>query len=124
MKKNFLVSLLSLMATQSFGATVKSAKLDASEKNILIDVTYSGGCGKHDFSLKIGGCLESYPVRCSAQLVHKTDDACEAMISETIVISLEKAGLTDSYYESASLTITGDKDWQTNKASQANVRLP
>jgi len=124
MKKMFLVSVLSLMAAQSFGATVKSAKLDASKKNILIDVTYGGGCGKHEFSLEVGGCLESYPVQCGAQLVHKTDDICEAMISETIIISLEKEKLTDSYYKGASLTITGDLDWQTNKASKVFVKLP
>jgi hypothetical protein len=124
MKKMLMVGVLSLMATQSFGAEVKSAKLDASKKNILIDVTYGGGCGKHDFSLQVGACMETSPVKCSAQLVHKTDDACEAIIGETIVISLEKARLTDSYYKRASLTITGDKDWQTNMPSQVNVRLP
>src|SRR5688500_223643 len=117
MKQMILVGVLSLLAMQSFGATVKSAKLDESQKNILIEVTYGGGCAKHDFSLKMGSCLESYPVQCSAQLIDNTVDPCEAIINKTITISLEKAGLTDSYYERASLVITGDKDWETNKES-------
>lgn len=124
MRKMLVASVLTLMASQSFGATVHSAKLDESKKNILIDVGYSGGCGTHEFSLDVGACMESYPVQCSAKLIHKSKDICEALISETVVISLEKAGLTDSYYERASLTIIGDEDWQTSKPTQATVQLP
>ncbi|NJM09747.1 MAG: hypothetical protein HC883_02295 [Bdellovibrionaceae bacterium] len=124
MKKAFVLVFVSFLASQSFGATVKSAKLDASKKNILIDVVYGGGCGKHDFSLEVGLCFESSPVSCTAELIHKTDDTCEALIGDTIVISLKKAGLTGSYYEGASLTITGDLDWETNKPSKVTVKLP
>lgn len=123
MKKLFSILILGTITTQSFGATVKLAKLDSSKKNILIDVVYSGGCGKHDFTLKLEGCAESFPVQCSAQLIEKTDDFCEALISSTVVISLEEYKLNDSYYERASLKITGDKD-ETGKSSSATVRLP
>lgn len=124
MGKMFAIVLMSLMATQSFGATVRSAKLDASKKYILIDVIYGGGCGEHEFSLNLGLCLESSPVQCGAELVEKTNDACEAIVYNTVVIPLEQYKLNDSYFKEGSLTITGDKDWQTNEPSRATVRLP
>ncbi len=111
-------------APSAFAAQVKSAKLDAQKKNILIDVTYGGGCGEHEFSLKMEGCAESMPVQCHADLIEKTDDGCLALISATVTISLKEYGLTESYYRNGSLTIYGDKDWQTNKLSSATVRLP
>lgn len=124
MKILLTLAAMSLVASQSFGATVVSARLDSSNKNILIDVVYGGGCGDHDFSLRYGPCLETFPVQCSAELVHKTNDTCEALIQNTVMISLEKEGLTDPYFEKAALTITGDKDWRTSKPSQVTVRLP
>lgn len=124
MKKIIAGLILSLIATQSFGAAIKSAKLDDSKKNILIHVTYSGGCGKHEFSLKLDGCFESYPVQCSAQLIEKTEDTCEALIADTVVIPLEQYELNEDYYKNGSLKITGDKDWNTNKPSQATITLP
>ncbi len=107
-------------------AEVKSAKLDSSKKNILVDVVYGGGCKEHVFTLELGPCLESYPVQCSAKLVEKTIgglDFCEALISETVVISRKKYGLDDSYFKGAKLTITGDRGF-TGEPSSAVVRLP
>lgn len=124
MKKAFLIAIISLINSHSFAAIVKSAKLDASEKNILIDVVYGGGCAKHDFALKLDGCYESYPVQCEAKLVDQTVDYCEALVSDTVVIPLAKYGLNDSYYQHGSLTITGDIDWQTKKPSSVKVTLP
>jgi len=124
MKKMFVFAALTLMTANSFGAAVKSAKLDASLKNILIDVTYGGGCAKHEFKLEIGACLESFPVQCSAKLTDNTVDNCEALLMETVSISLESAGLNDPYYQGASITIFGDVDWQTNQPSKATVKLP
>lgn len=115
---------MSLTATQTFAAQIRSARLDASKKNILIDVTYGGGCGKHSFKLDLKGCAESYPVQCQAELVHQTKDMCEALIGNTVVISLADYGLNTSYYSKGSLTITGDQDWQNKKPSSATVFLP
>ncbi len=124
MKHFVLSALITLVATQTFAATVRGARIDASKKVILVDVTYGGGCGKHDFSLEVGGCMETNPVRCSAKLVHKTQDFCEALISNTVAISLSEYKLDDRYYSKGSLTITGDHDWQTKKPSSATVILP
>lgn len=122
--KSTLLVILSLLAVNAFGASIKSAGLDAENKNILINVTYGGGCGKHDFSLKLKGCAESAPVQCQADLIEQTDDHCEALLSRTVVISLENAGLTESYYKNGTLTIFGDLDWQTNQKTKATVKLP
>lgn len=124
MKTLVLAAMIVMTAAPSFAATVRGAKLDASGKNVLIDVTYGGGCGKHEFSLKTRGCAESYPVQCYAQLIEKTDDMCEALVGTTVVINLAEAGFTGRYYSNGSLTITGDHDWQTKKPSQATVQLP
>lgn len=124
MKNAFCFLFLFAFAAPAFSATVKSAKLDAANQNILIDVVYGGGCGQHQFSLKVGGCLESYPVQCTAVLEHKTNDMCEALIYETVVINLKQAGLNNPYYSEGWLTIQGDLDFTTNKLSEATVRLP
>ncbi len=114
-----------LFAGNSFAAKVRSARMDQSNTHILIDVTYAGGCSEHKFALKLDDhCLESSPVQCTAELVESTNDGCEALIGETISISLEEAGLNDPYFAGASLTILGDLDWQTNKPSSVQVTLP
>ena len=108
-----------------FAAQVLKVKLDSSKKNLLIDVRYGGGCKKHEFSLKVGGCAESMPVQCRVKLMHNSNgDFCEAIKFETVVISLKDAGVVGSYYNRAFLTILGDIDPQTNKPSQATVQLP
>jgi hypothetical protein len=121
-----IISLALLLVTQSsFAAQVLRAKLDSAKKNILIDVRYSGGCKKHDFSLKVGGCAESMPVQCRVKLMHNSNgDFCEAIKFETVVISLKDAGAVGSYYKGAFLTIIGDIDSQTNQPSKATVQLP
>ncbi len=124
MKHLVLTALITLISTQTFAATVRGARLDASKKAILVDVTYGGGCGKHDFSLEVSGCFESMPAQCSANLIHKSQDACEALISKTVVLSLSDYKLNTRYFSKASLTITGDLDWQTKKPSAATVVLP
>ena len=67
--------------------------------------------------------MESYPVQCRAQLVHVSQDFCEALIHTTIAIPLAANDLLNGYYRRGSLAIVGDKD-QSGKASSAVVRLP
>ena len=124
MKVLILSALVTLFSVQSFGAVIRSAKLDASKKNILIDVTYGGGCGKHDFTLEVHGCAETFPVQCQADLVEKTNDMCEALVGTTVVLSIAEAKVNTRYYEGGNLTILGDQNWQTKKRSSATVILP
>ena len=122
----FIAFALAFSSLSSFAATVHSAKLDAARKNILVDVSYGGGCKKHTFSLDLKGCAETYPVKCQANLVHKTIgglDMCEAIIGETVTINLAKYRLDEAYYTRGSLTIKGDLD-MNGKPSSATVILP
>ena len=99
-------------------AEIVSAELDGAEKNILIGVRHGGGCGEHDYSLKMKGCAESMPVQCQAELVHKTNDFCEALLHRTAVINLEATGIKGEYYSGGSLTIKGAN------GSKAIITLP
>lgn len=102
-------------------ANILSARLDADQKNIVMDVEYSGGCRKHVFKLKLDdACLETYPVQCSAQLVEEIDggvDDCQRIIQEQAVVSLKKHKLHDEYFKGARLTIFGDN-------SSVSLKLP
>ncbi len=125
MKLKLLV-LATLLTAGAHAAEVRSANLDAAGKNILVDVSYGGGCKEHTFKLKLAGCLESFPVQCSAQLVETVvggPDFCEAIISKTVKFSLKKYRLTDGYYKGGSLTILGDKNFR-GEDSSATVILP
>jgi len=127
MKKMFIaLAAVGLISANAFGAVVNSAKIDDQNKNILIDVTYGGGCKPHAFSLKLQGCLESNPVQCKATLIEDSEgDGCEALIQETIAVSLAKLGLDTPYFNGAYLTIQGDKDFEAGgKPSAVLVQLP
>ncbi len=122
----FIAMVLALSSLSSFAATVHSAKLDASKKNILVDVSYGGGCKKHTFSLKLVTCQETYPVTCIANLVEKVEggfDACEAIISETVTLELAKYRLDEAYYARGTLIILGDNT-VAGTPSAAAVGLP
>lgn len=119
---NFLKALcvFGILGFSNIGhaAEIVSAELDGAEKNILIGVRHGGGCGEHDYSLKLKGCAESMPVQCQAELVHKTNDFCEALLHRTAVINLEAAGIKGEYYSGGSLTIKG------SNGSKATITLP
>ena len=115
MKSVLSLFFVTLLASETFAATIRAARIDDSGRNILIDVTYGGGCGKHDFSLKLHACLESYPVQCSADLIEKTNDVCEALVSSQVSINLHQYGLDDRYFSRGTLKITGDQDLKLKK---------
>ncbi len=118
--KFVVVIMMSCFAIAAQAAVINSAEVK--NGNLEISVSYGGGCEEHAFKLEVGSCLESYPVQCrEAKLIHTMPngfDACEAYITETVIISLEEAGLSDSYYTRASLIINGSND------SKVAVSLP
>jgi len=119
MKKLILSMVLALGAITAQAATIKSAKMNEKKGVIVLEVSYGGGFMDHNFSLKVGACRESFPVQCDAVLVDSgAADGAEAYIQETVEISLEEAGLNESYYTRASLTIIG------SDKSEATIRLP
>jgi hypothetical protein len=117
MKALVIMSLL-VSSGLAHAAEIKGGRYNPSTKSIELDVGYGGGCGEHNFSLEVGGCLESFPVSCTVELVHSSDDPCEAYLMETVSISLASAGLDDSYYSGASLEIKGGND------SKVDITLP
>ncbi len=108
MKAISIVLSIVFAALASNAATIKAGRLDSTGKNLLLDVSYSGGCGKHNFSLSLNGCAESLPVQCSAKLIHETNDFCEALISKTITLNLAENGIKGSYFSNGSLTVESE----------------
>jgi len=109
----FLIASLLLASTSTFSAIITSAKIDATNENILVDVKYSGGCAEHTFKLSLGdeACLEldSKAVDCIAMLFEDVQggaDVCAAIVRKTVVINLKEEGLYGSYWSGAKLTIT------------------
>ncbi len=121
--KTFLLALI--LSSEAFAAQVNSAKFNQARDKILVSVTYGGGCEKHDFTLKLIACRESFPVQCDAQLIESTDrpDLCEAIITETVEFDIRDYGLDDLYYSGAFLKILGDKNFNGRRSS-ATISLP
>jgi hypothetical protein len=112
--KSLLVLCAAVMSTNAFAAEVQSAKYNAAKKAIELVVSYGGGCKEHKFKLDMGACQESSPVSCEANLVDLTQgDFCEAYLTKTVLITLKEAGLNNSYYSGASITIKGDGDTES-----------
>ncbi|CAF4002302.1 unnamed protein product [Rotaria sp. Silwood1] len=90
---------------------IQDARYNTTTKAIEINLTYGGGCTEHKFHLKIGICLERYPVQCDAKLIDlTTNDFCDAFIHRKISISIHEAGLDNDYYKGASIEIQGAGD--------------
>lgn len=76
------------------------------ENNLLnLEISYSGGCVSHDFSLIGSGVFaESYPVETSIVLSHEdNNDNCDSIITDTLIFDLTplKELYTESYSESS-----------------------
>lgn len=114
MKAVLLSASIILASTFVQAALITSAAYDAETDSVVLQLTYGGGCGKHEFSLEHSGrCLETYPLRSTAKLVHQSNDFCEALL-----YSEEKISLKDFACRPGYLTITGDND------SAATVFVP
>ena len=109
MKKLIFLSLF-FFGMQSYAGVINSGSYNAETQKVELSVSYGGGCSKHSFALELAsGCLESFPVQCSLNLIHTTDkpDMCEAIITQKVELSLPSFMLTDSYFERAFVTIIG-----------------
>ena len=67
---------------------VNSAAVDG--HGLTIEVSYAGGCRRHDFTLVISKTFrESDPVQLTTVLAHDANgDSCEAWITESLVFDL------------------------------------
>lgn len=120
--KSFLALALFATSFSSMAAEIYSAKLDDSQENLIVYVKYAGGCKKHDFSLRVGRCLESMPVQCEAEVVEtvKGFDGCEAIKLEEVVFNLHEQNLTDSYFSGATINLYT----KGSQGKRVTVRLP
>jgi hypothetical protein len=113
MKKLLFLAVLFVSFTSvSFAASIEEGRYNPKTNSIEFDVKYGGDCKDHDFKFSVGDfCLESFPVQCpGAKLIDNTkDDYCKAIINTTVSFTLEEAGLADSYFNGARLTVTGDE---------------
>lgn len=115
-----------VLSFSSVAAVVDAAKLDASKKNILVEVSYDGGCATHNFSLQVGPCTEGIRVDCPAKLIETISggiDTCEIRQVQTVVFNLRKNGLDAPYYSKGSLRISGSLT-RGGGVSEATVILP
>jgi len=65
--------------------------IEISGDTITLNITYSGGCKEHGFSLYMSPAafLESYPVQANLYLRHNSNgDTCEVFISESVSFNL------------------------------------
>lgn len=88
--------------------TITSAALDGTE--LVVNVTYGGGCAEHDFTLcwPDQSFAESEPVQATLELYHDDhDDECDAVLYEELRFSLDPliAGWRAAY-QAKSGTIT------------------
>jgi hypothetical protein len=73
--------------SKSASTTIKS--LSVNEDTVLIEVGYSGGCDKHEFTLYTDGSIEkTFVPQVTLKLVHVTNDLCETEISSTLKFDL------------------------------------
>jgi hypothetical protein len=124
MKKIFIAMILVLISNYSSAAIVKSASVDEKGENLLVEVTYSGGCGAHRFNLKYDGCFATTPAACEVMLVEKTKDFCEKLIHETLTFSLTTYKLNELPFKGSLLTIFGAFDLSSKAPSRVSVQLP
>lgn len=117
--KKIVALAIAGFAIQAHAATIDSGRIDFAKGSILLEVSYGGGCERHDFSLDLSACREISPVDCDAVLVEDTHgDICEMGMRETLEFSLHSLGLDKPYYSNGTLTIKGDS------GSEVTVRLP
>ena len=83
---------LALQGYFTAGSIIDSAAIEGG--NLVLNVSYGGGCEEHEFELAWDGLvLESLPAQVSLQLYHNSNnDFCEAFLSETLVFDLSELG--------------------------------
>lgn len=117
MKKMLIMAAMTVVASLSQARVyVKSATLAEDNKNVVVQVLYSGGCSKHHFSLEIAGRSEINPLEIQASIKEISFDKCRLTIPGTLVFNLGEHKLNKLMF--SSLNIKGDL------ASEAIVSLP
>src|SRR5690606_15798388 len=77
---------------------------DIEGHSLTLELRHAGGCGEHDFNLHTAlPFRESQPLQIDASLTHDTEDSCEALITNTVVVDLQPlAEIYRQQYQSTS----------------------
>ena len=85
-------------------------------RNILyVNVSYSGGCKEHEFTLIASSFMESNPVQVNILLSHNdNNDPCDMWITEEMAFNLIplKKGWQCSYLEKSGIIILNIQGWE------------
>ena len=94
------------------------------DDTITLNITYSGGCKKHYFSLYMSPAtfFESYPVQANLYLRHNSNgDACEALVNEDVSFNLRPiAKLYKSFYGQYDEIIINVFEYKSNNKISAS----
>ncbi|WP_027001995.1 hypothetical protein [Hugenholtzia roseola] len=77
--------------TNDKGAPFKILGYEKRGDDLRVRVQYAGGCGDHDFEVFWDGEVRRGNPQTSLIVLHRSNDACEALIERTIEIDLEEA---------------------------------
>ena len=101
-KESFDTYNVNRLKNISEGDTFEIVKGKRNGDFLEITVAYSGGCQSHMFNVVWDGIVYTDPYNINLMLVHNANnDACEAYITETIIINLKEL-LGDVNYISTS----------------------
>jgi len=63
--------------------------VELNRNNLVLNISYGGGCEEHVFVLIATSFMESYPVQVNVVLSHEdNNDPCDAWITEEMIFSL------------------------------------
>ena len=88
--------------------------VEVENQNLLIEVSYSGGCEIHEFELIWPGAITAiFPPDFSVLLSHNAnEDLCEAFLTDTLIfdISENPLGLSDEAISAMRISVINDSD--------------
>jgi hypothetical protein len=84
-----LVAQISKLETSGDALTILS--VDVKGNNLIVRISYSGGCGTHDFECHGNKAIsKSLPPQRTVRLIHKANgDQCKKLIEEELIIDIK-----------------------------------
>lgn len=115
-----MTGILLFCAQGALAVTVNHLSFDVEQKYVLAQVSYLGGCGKHQFKLKMGMCTRSLPPTCYATLLDDTQDRCVEKQVGTVVLPFADYGFNGPMWNRATLVVNGSREAGRGKS----IRFP
>lgn len=77
---------------KGFNGSIESVSFDHATDQVVLELSYTGGCMNHRFDLKFSdACLLTAPAKCFAELIQLEGfaDRCKAIVKETVRFDLD-----------------------------------